>query len=633
MMPLRKPSIFHVRVLIAALLCFAGGSHCFPQKPTVSRIEPPNWWIGLPDPMLLIRGENLHGAEFAIESSKATVSLVRVSQNGHWAFVRLKENGTPNGSLSLTIKNKKGSTSVPYQLDSRTTGRLGPKGVAASDSIYLIMPDRFADGDSENDKQPNMPYDPLNPHAWHGGDLKGVAEHLDYLKTLGVSTVWLTPITENHERDSYHGYGSTDMYSVDPHFGSLDDLKRLASYLHRQDMKFVLDIVPNHVGPGHPWVNDSPTPDWFHGTKASHRPASGVFPALMDPNASQDEVRNVEEGWFVDLLPDMNQENPLVSTYLIQNTMWWVEQTSADGLRLDTFPYVGRDFWHDFHRSLFDQYPRLTTVGEVLNETYILPPAVNAFFAGGSHLGETKQVDTGLYTPFDYPLYGILRSVLLRNAPMTDLDLLLRQDGLYPHPDRLVTLLGSHDTSRFMSEPGATPEKLLLAFGLISTLRGTPAIYSGDEIGMVGGQDPDNRRDFPGGFPASSSTTNAFQENTRTAAQSFIHDRVVNLLAIRRSSTELSGGEQQNLEATPDTLAFVRGANLDRGCTTSHGRVLVLADKSTSPRLRSLPTRENSLAGCKSISILIGDPHSTTVTNGHVRAEIPPVGMLVVRLN
>jgi glycosidase len=236
-----------------------------------------------------------------------------------------------------------------------------------------------------------MPYDRKDPHAWHGGDLEGVRQHLDYLKDLGISTVWLTPIQENREPDSYHGYGATDSYRVDPHFGNLEDLKALADALHRQGMKLVLDTVPNHVGPAHPWADDSPTPDWFHGSKASHLPASGVFPALMDPHASEREVREVQDGWFVDLLPDLNQENSLVSTYLIQNAMWWIEETSADGLRLDTFPYVKRKFWRDFHQQLFREYPKLTTVGEVLNETYILPPAVNAFLPEGATLARKNR--------------------------------------------------------------------------------------------------------------------------------------------------------------------------------------------------------------------------------------------------
>lgn len=258
--------------------------------------------------MLLLRGENLNKAEFSVRNAKVKLSTTKISQNGHWAFLHLDTTKVSPGTVQVTIKNALGSTVVPYQVEARTTGRRGPQGVSSHDSIYLIMPDRFADGDPQNDRQPGMPFDQNNPHAWHGGDLEGVRQHLDYLKDLGISTVWLTPVQQNHEPDSYHGYGATDSYAVDSHFGGLGDLKMLAATLHQQGMKLVLDTVPNHVGPAHPWVDDSPTPDWFHGTKASHRPASGVFPALMDPHATKREVSEVQDGWFVDLLPDLNQE-------------------------------------------------------------------------------------------------------------------------------------------------------------------------------------------------------------------------------------------------------------------------------------------------------------------------------------
>ncbi len=618
-------------ISVLVLLIFISPVLC--QKPVVSKIDPPNWWIGLPDPMLLVYGEHLDGASFSLGDSKATVSKIQVSANGHWAFLRLEKHAAGSGSLLLTVMNDKGSVSVPYELAHRTTARQGPKGFSANDSIYLILTDRFADGDTKNNVQPGMPYDRMAPHAWHGGDLMGALNHLGYLQDLGISTVWLTPVQQNHESDSYHGYGATDLYSVDEHFGSIDDLKTLANSLHERGMKLVLDTVPNHVGPNHPWVNDSPTPDWFHGTKTAHRPASGVFPALMDPYASQDEVRNVQDGWFVDLLPDMNQENPLVSAYLIQNAMWWIEETSADGLRLDTFPYVGRKFWHDFHKELFDQYPALTTVGEVFNETYILPPAVNAFFAGGGQIGQIASIDTGLYTPFDYPLYGVLRNVLLRGAPMTDLDLFFRQDALYPHPERLVTLLGSHDTDRFMNDAAATPEKLQLAFALILTVRGTPAIYSGDEIGMIGGHDPDNRRDFPGGFPSSPVSTGAFDSDTRTPEQSFIHDWVKNMLSIRRSSPELSGGEQQIIWSDSGTIAFVRGSALSSGCDSLHRRVLVFLNKSAKATKVSLPTDGTSLSNCKSTTVLLGNQESIKLQDQRLQAKLPPFSTTILTVD
>jgi hypothetical protein len=325
-----------IALIICSLFCLFG-SYAYAQTPVISKVDPPNWWTKLTDPLLLIRGENLQGASFTLHGTKASIRKVQISPNGHWAFLQLSVGNAAPGNFTLEARNSAGVARSPYSLSPRRPLADQPRGFSAKDVMYLIMTDRFADGDASNNRQPGMPYDPQAPHAWHGGDFRGIQQHLDYLKDLGVSTVWITPAYQNSEAESYHGYGATDMYRVDDHFGSLSDLKSLADQLHASGMKLVLDIVPNHVGPAHPWVTDSPTTDWFHGTKAHHRVASGDFQALLDPSAPDQIRRNVLEGWFVDLLPDMNQENPLVSRYLIQNTIWWVESTGAEVSGLTRF--------------------------------------------------------------------------------------------------------------------------------------------------------------------------------------------------------------------------------------------------------------------------------------------------------
>jgi glycosidase len=334
--------------------------------------------------------------------------------------------------------------------------------------MYLIMTDRFADGDTSND---NSPAERAKPRGWHGGDLRGITEHLDYLQSLGITTVWITPVYQNKGPESYHGYGATDMYAVDEHFGTLDDLKTLAASLHQRGMKLVLDMVPNHVGPTHPWVNDSPEPDWFHGTQANHSAAQGEFKPLVDPHSAWRDRRDITEGWFAGILPDMNQENPAVAQYLTQNAVWWTEEAGLDGIRLDTFPYVGRQFWHGFDEELHTLYPRLTTVGEVFNPD---PTITSAFAGGAARTGLDLAIDTGLDTPFDFPSYFALRDVFLNDAPMSRLADVLRFDALYPHPERLVPFLGNHDVTRFMSQPGATLQRLNLAFTVLTTMRGMP---------------------------------------------------------------------------------------------------------------------------------------------------------------
>lgn len=628
--------------LASGLLCLAiffflcaVGPYASAQAPVFSKVDPPNWWTNLPDPVLLVRGEHLRGTRFTVHHTKASIKNVQISANGHWAFLHLSIGAASPGTFTLEARNTDGTTTTPYTLASRRAVAEQPRGFSSHDAMYLIMTDRFADGDPSNNRQPGMPYDRSDPQSWHGGDLRGIQQHLDYIKDLGVSTVWITPVYQNREPDSYHGYGATDMYSVDDHFGTLADLTSLADDLHARGMKLVLDIVPNHVGPAHPWVDDSPTPDWFHGTKANHRAARGIFQAFTDPDSSTRDRRDVLEGWFVDLLPDMNQENPLVAQYLIQNTIWWIEKTGADGLRLDTFPYVGRQFWHDFHAQLLQLYPHLTTVGEVFNGTFAMPASLNSFFAGGVvRGGREAAIDTGLYTPFDYPLYSVMRDVLLRNAPMSDLANLLRQDSLYPHPYRLATLLGSHDTKRFLGEDGASPEKLRLALGMLLTLRGMPVIYAGDEIGMTGDNDPDNRRDFPGGFPErdSDDAPNAFVPSGRSPEQAQIHDWVKRVLALRIGQSELQEGKQQLEQADRDTISYVRGLDLEYGCTASHNRILVIANKSDQPATVRISTPETALEGCTRSEVMLGGEHSVQLTSQTISAQISPFGLSIIRL-
>jgi glycosidase len=574
-------------------------------KPVLTKIDPPDWWVNMPAPMLLLHGEHLRGANFRL-SSGVRIARTTISENGHWAELWLADEPKKPIQIEITATNAAGETSVPFRFAARRPASEGFAGFSSRDVVYLIMTDRFADGDLSNDgpeaksaaTSATAIAERSRPHGWHGGDYKGLLDHLDYLQTLGITTIWITPPYQNHEPDSYHGYGATDMYAVDEHFGSMQDLQALAAGLHRRRMKLVLDTVPNHVGPAHPWVQDEPQPDWFHGTVAHHRAATGVFQQLMNPSAPERDRLDVLDGWFVDLLPDMDQEDKAVSNYLIQNAIWWIESTAADGLRLDTFPYVPRQFWHDFHAELASLFPRLTDVGEVFNGTFALPPAVNAFFTGGvTRIGRTTAIDTGLYTPFDYPFYAVIRDVLLHDAPISNLALLFSQDTLYPHPERLATLIGSHDTKRFLGEEHASAAKLRLAVGLLLTIRGMPIIYSGDEIGMTGGEDPDNRRDFPGGFPGV--TTDAFTASGRTAIQQEMFEWTSQLLALRAKHPVLKTGQLQTVFADDSAIAYLRTTST-QGCTGATGdeRYLVVVNNADKPRDLPIETEATGLASC-----------------------------------
>jgi glycosidase len=578
-------------------------------KLRIDKIDPPDWWAGLPSPMLLLRGEGFSGAEFTVSGKYVTIERTQISQNGHWAFLWLDTNSAAPETLWLTASNAQGSVRRSYRLAARNEDAQAHAGFSSADVMYLIMTDRFAHAGS--DIRPGD--DRMAPRGWHGGNLKGIEQHLYYLQQLGVTTVWTTPVTSNASmQDAYHGYAATDLYAVDSHFGTLADYQHLSNALHARGMKLVIDLVPNHIGVNHPWISDPPAPDWFHGTLQHHLAIQYDFYRLVDPHSPPAARLPITNGWFTDAMPDLNQENPLVSQYLIQNAMWWVETADLDGIRLDTFPYVSRAFWHDYHAALHAAYPNLTTVGEVFSRD----PEVTSYFAGGrAHDG----IDTGLYTPFDFPVYFTLRDTLAHDKPMTELETVLRQDALYPHPERLVPFIGNHDTTRFITDAGGSEARLKLALGMAATLRGMPQIYSGDEIGMTGGADPDNRHDFPGGFPGD--TQNAFTEAGRTAEEEDVFAWTSGMLALRASHAALKTGMEQDLFADDDGFAFVRSLDLS-GCSPGAStdpemtRLLIVLNKSATSKTIDLRMADTALAGCTMFAAQAPAMGSPPVTDG-----------------
>ncbi len=572
------------------------------------KVDPPNWWAAMPRPMLLVRGEGLREAQFSLSDRALRLDKVVTSHNGHWAQLWLSASPAKPEVVTLRAKRAETTAEMRYTFAARRPSNEGFAGFSSRDVLYLIMTDRFADGDTTNDgpeaKSSSSSSDALaeraKPRGWHGGDLRGISQHLDYLKQLGVTAVWTTPVYENHEAESYHGYGATDLYRVDEHYGSLEDLKSLTAALHAREMKLVLDIVPNHVGPSHPWVNDEPAPDWFHGTKADHLEAETNFRALIDPHSPERDRIGTLHGWFANTLPDMNTESPAVAQYLRQNAVWWIEETGADALRIDTFPYVNREFWHDFNRELKELYPRLTEVGEIFNPDPII---VSSFAGGVTRAG----VDTELTTPFDFPTYFALREVFAKGAPMSKLAEVLSEDSLYPHPERLVHFLGNHDTTRFMNaaQNQGTPTEdqsaaaLRLAFAYILTTRGMPQIYSGDELAMHGGEDPDNRRDFPGGFPEAS--TNAFVANGRSAEQQQMYAWVSQLAALRRVHLALTCGGEQILASNDDWMVYARdsGHSPNGSCGEANDRVLIAIHRGSKVASITVPLDQTWMSGCQ----------------------------------
>jgi glycosidase len=427
------------------------------------------------------------------------------------------------------------------------------------------------------------------------------------LKDLRVTTLWLTPIVKNGATQDYHGYGAVDLYGVEPHLGNLREYQDLVAAAHQQHMKMLFDIVPNHVGPKHPWANKPPLPDWFHGTVQHHlnssAPVSGtfygeakdqshdLFEAIVDPHAPPRLWRNLTEGWFVDTLPDMNTENPVVAQYLLQNAIWWAESSGLDGFRVDTFPYVSRQFWSRWHAGLRRIYPQLTTIGEVFHPD----ASVTSFFAGGKK--QYDGIDTGVSTVFDYPMYFVLRDVLLNGAPVGRIADVLRHDALYPRPDDLAIFFGNHDVARFASAEGSSAAKLKLAFALTLTLRGIPELYYGDEIGMPGAGDPDNRRDFPGGWREDKQ--NAFSEQGRTREQKDLFSYVKELLRLRREHAALRGGHLWHLFSDETSYVFARESEEER--------LLVVFNNNSKAREIDLTLRDTPLQGVVSATRLFGE--------------------------
>ena len=633
------PASFLIAISLNSPSALAGAqSPVAAAAPVVRKVEPPNWWVGLtPDLMVLLSGRGLQANKVGCNLPDVIVLRTQATQGGDYLFVWLKFGlHLRSGTVVCRLTTPSGDASFELPLSNREPTAQRFHGLSSDDVLYLIMPDRFANGDPTNDEPAEFPgsHNRSKPRSWHGGDLQGVREHLPYLKELGVTTLWLTPVVKNGAEQDYHGYGAVDLYAVDPHLGTLNDYKELASAVRQQRMKLFFDAVPNHVGPQHPWVARPPLPDWFHGTGQNHLNSSasikdsfygkssspGIghdpFEAIADPHATPAMRRNLTDGWFFGILPDMNTENPAVAKYLLQNSIWWIESAGLDGLRVDTFPYVSRSFSEQWHAGLRRIYPRLTTIGEVFHPD----PTVTSFFAGGRKASD--GIDTGVSTVFDFPLFFAIRDVLLHGESAGHIANVLRQDELYPHPDWLIPFFANHDVPRLAGEAGSSQQKLLCASGLVLTLRGIPELYYGDEIGMLGGGDPDNRRDFPGGWPGDAQ--NAFTESGRTPEQQKIFSAVQNLLQLRRRHAALRTGKLLHVFSDDESYLFVR--------QNDEERLLVVFNNAGKPRTLTIPQTDTPLAEALRATTLYGNP--TAEINGReMKITAPAQSVSVLSLD
>ncbi|MCA1616156.1 MAG: cyclomaltodextrinase N-terminal domain-containing protein, partial [Acidobacteria bacterium] len=384
------------RTLAASLLLVAACAGARAQAPAVTKVEPPSWWAGhtINPVRLLVRGANLHGARVRATRPGTAADGVLVNPAGTYLFVnvRVHPSAAP-GDYPLAVETKSGRASVPFRLDAPLDPAKNFQGVTPDDVLYLIMPDRFANGDPSNDAPKDSPReanDRANPRGWHGGDFRGVIDRLPYLKELGVTALWLNPWHDNWNgvnrcdkpwcpNTYYHGYHAVDYYAVEDRFGTLATLRELVERAHALGIKVIQDQVANHVGSQHPWLSDPPLDNWFHGTRAAHTANPFRGDLLLSPHASDAARRPTLDGWFSGDLPDMNQDEPEVARYEIQNALWWVGATGIDGIRQDTIQYMPRAFIRDLSRALRRQHPRLWMVGEVFDRD----PVHVAFFMGG----------------------------------------------------------------------------------------------------------------------------------------------------------------------------------------------------------------------------------------------------------
>ena len=530
------------------------------NAPVVLKVDPPSWWAShtINPVRLLVRGNHLSGARVSSSNPALRPSRVSVNNRGTYLFLDLEiDPSISNGRHVLDVETPSGRARMPFSIEAPLDTRNNFQGINNDDVIYLIMTDRFADGDATNNSPSDSPPEAnkrANPRGFHGGDFRGVIDQLPYLKDLGITAIWLTPWYDNWNgvnrcgkpwcpNTYYHGYHAIDYYTVEDRFGDLATLRELVEKAHAHGIKVIQDQVANHVGSQHPWVKDPPLDNWFHGTLANHQLNKFQNSVLLSPHANEQDFRNTLDGWFSDDLPDLNQEEPEVARYEIQNALWWIGVTGIDGIRQDTIQYMPRFFIRDLSDALHRQYPRMWMVGEVFERD----AAQTSFFIGG-HTG-WDQVDTKLDSVFDFALWNASLLVFTNRAPMRFLRDQLKYDALYPDPARLTVLANNHDTVRFMSLENSTLAGAKMHVAFVLSVRGIPQLYAGEEIAMEGGEDPDNRRDFPSA---------RFRPDGRNPIEQQMFSCTRDWIRLRREYASLRKGRLIDLFSDDETYVFAR---------------------------------------------------------------------------
>ena len=611
------PYTVYLSVIVAGMAVSLSG-----QSFNVEKLEPPNWWSGMRDTtlQLMVYGENLDSMEVYVNSTDISVRSTFEPENSSYLFIDLViPHQTPAGEYPLHFRKKVDQQLIAYQLLERNGASTGHQGFGTEDVIYLITPDRFDDGDPSNNDIPGMRdgYDPGAKIGRHGGDIAGIVKRLPYLADLGVTTLWINPLLENDMPVSYHGYAATDLYRIDPRFGSNELYRDLVSEAHHQGLKIIIDHVSNHVGLFHPWIARLPMADWLNGTVAHHQLTRHHKEVEHDIHSDSLAYVNLKEGWFVDELPDLNQKNPYLARYLIENTIWWLEYSDADGIREDTYPYADESYLAKWARCIFNEYPKLNIVGEV----WIQDPDFLAAYMKDSYLTGTFNTDLPVVT--DFGVFEALGRVFNRGESVNTLYRFISKDFLYPHPENLLIFADNHDVMRTMDMVHGDRARYRMIFKILMTTRGIPQIYYGSEIGLDGGgsrDDGDIRRDFPGGFPGNAS--DAFATRGRTKDEQELFDLFRRLILIRKQNKALYAGSLRQLPPSGEVYIYFR--------MTDDQTVMVLVNNSPEPQKLDLSRISQYTRGYTRFRDLVTD--ETVIFADQTGIILPPEDVLICLL-
>jgi len=526
----------------------------------VKKLDPAFWWAGMKNTelQLLMYGDDIAQCEVQTNSKTTKIKDIVKLENPNYLLLYFDLSQSKPEKFEITLTRGKEKKSIPYELKARKNGSSQREGFNSSDVLYLIMPDRFANGDPSNDIIRGMresTIDRTGQYARHGGDFKGISDHLDYIQELGVTAIWLNPVLENDMLEgSYHGYATTDYYKVDPRFGSNEEFVQLVDKVHARGMKMVMDMIFNHSGSEHFFFKDQPSKDWFNFSdkyvQTSYRTTT-----QYDPYTSAYDKKLALDGWFVESMPDLNQRNPHVAKYLIQNSIWWIEYSGIDGIRQDTHPYADFDMMAEWCRQVTEEYPDFNIVGE----TWYGNNVAISYWQKNSKLSYPKN--SHLRSVMDFPLMEAMNKAFDEETNwaigLTRLHEYLGLDIVYPDPQNLLIFLDNHDTSRFFRTEESTNNfnryKQALAFLL--TTRGIPQIYYGTEILMAADKSEGDgmlRRDFPGGWKGDKQ--NAFTQTGRTSKQNQAYEFTKHLLSWRKGNEAIAKGSLKHFTPTSNGI-------------------------------------------------------------------------------